>query len=283
MTCHISSNITWTTWVHLNTSFQNLLILAKNRTIKIDAQLWNAINPLGPSFLLNFTFGNCIFEFSNQLIKFLFGKIGVLESVFNFFILNSVKWHFSCTWTNSNDFSIFIQKWKNFFREVDSSKEVLNIRRIIYCSKSIIKDVNIKCVTFSSDTSIIDQNVNVMILFFDQRNESFNTFGIWHIKLFHMDLGFWVFGEDLWPCFVGEFNVSASHNDVPVFASCQVFNDAVPNAFIGASDNDVSYLVHLFGENKRIFISNQRYSDIYIWVIRKFNLLWLKKSFFIVI
>lgn len=129
MTGHICSNVTWTTWVNLNASLQNFLISTQYCAIKVNSKLWNSINPFCPSSLFNFTFGDSILKLFNQFVKFFFSKIGVFESVFNFFILNSVEGHFSCTWTNSNNFSIVCQEWKDFFRKINSTIEILDLRK----------------------------------------------------------------------------------------------------------------------------------------------------------
>lgn len=59
-----------------------------------------------------------------------------------------------------------------------------------------------------------------------------------------MDAGGWVFGENLITSFVGKFDVSTGHDDVPVLAFSKMADDTVSDALVGAGDNDVSDLVH---------------------------------------
>lgn len=162
---------------------------------------------------------------------------------------------------------------EEFFQKDQQYHRNSRFKKISYCTKSVIEDINIKCVSLSSDTSIIDQNINMMVFFFCQSNKSFNTFGIWDIELLNVNLRVRVFGKNLWSGFVSKFNVSAGHNDVPIVASGKIINDSISNTFIWSSDNNVSNLIHFsVMKCKRIFITNERYSDINILLIRKFKL-----------
>ncbi len=84
----------------------------------------------------------------------------------------------------------------------------------------------------------------MLILLLDKRNESINALGIGHIKLFNMDVGSWVFGEDFITGLIGKFDISASHYDVPVLAFGEMVDDTVSDTLVGSSDDDVSDLVH---------------------------------------
>ena len=113
-----------------------------------------------------------------------------------------------------------------------------------YSGESEVVNINIKSISLGSDSSIVDKNINVLILFLDQGDESINTFGIRHIEGFNMDAGSRVFGKNLITGFVGKFNISAGHDDVPVGALGQIVDNTISDTFVGSCDNDVSDLIH---------------------------------------
>ena len=84
-----------------------------------------------------------------------------------------------------------------------------------------------------------------------------------------MNLRFGIFGKDLWFSFVGKFNISASHDDVPIFTFSKVIDNTIPNTLITACDNDVFELTHGMKWFNRKFIRKKKFPGINNEAIRK--------------
>lgn len=133
----------------------------------------------------------------------------------NFFIFDSIKWHLSSHWTESHNFPVVRQQRKDFLSEINRSIKILNSNKS-YCLESIVKHIEIKCVPFGCHAGIIHNDVNMIVLLFNQRNERVNALFVRNIELFNVDLGVGVFCQDFVFSFVRKFDISASHDNVPI-------------------------------------------------------------------
>lgn len=120
--------------------------------------------------------------------------------------------------------------------------------------ESIVEDIEIKCVPFGCHTGIIHNNIDMVILLLNQRNERVNALFVRNIELFNVDLGVGVFCQDFVLSFVRKFDISASHYNVPILAFSQVIDNTKSDTLVRPSYDNVFNLVHTKMLLEKIFI-----------------------------
>lgn len=82
--------------IGLDLSANHIFVLTKDSVVNVDSEFRDSITPFRPSLLSVSVVGHSDFEFTKNVKKILLSKIGILKSLFEILIGDSLKSHYSC-------------------------------------------------------------------------------------------------------------------------------------------------------------------------------------------
>ena len=107
-----------------------------------------------------------------------------------------------------------------------------------------VENIRVKGISFGSRSSVVDQNMNLLIALLHSINEGIDALRIRNVQLLKTQVSLRELLQDLRLWILTQSRVSDGHNDMPVPSGNELFNECEPNALVAASHDNIPQPLH---------------------------------------